>query len=69
MQPEDAEHNKEQATDTTSSWNEETQHQQLLFVAACRELRDKVQSVETLQINILVTLLTANDICPEVLTV
>lgn len=52
--------------DITMGWSEEEQHRQVQFVAACRELREKVQRIEASQINILVTLLTTNDTTHEV---
>ena len=36
------------------------------FLASCQELRDKVAAVESIQIDILITLLTSADITSEV---
>jgi hypothetical protein len=66
LQPEETEQGEKQAMDITMGWSEEEQHRQVQFVAACRELREKVQRIEASQINILVTLLTTNDTTHEV---
>ena len=36
------------------------------FLASCRELREKVSAVESIQIDILITMLTSDDITSEV---
>jgi hypothetical protein len=69
LQPEEAEQGEKQTMDITVGWNEEEQQRQMQFVAACRELREKVQHIEALQINILVTLLTTSDTTLEVSSV
>jgi hypothetical protein len=46
LQPEETEQGEKQAMDITMGWSEEEQHRQVQFVAACRELREKVQRIE-----------------------
>jgi len=66
VQQEESDNCDKPTTSNDVSLNEEDRRQQLHFIMASRDLREKVRKVEILQTNVLVTLLNATDIMDEV---